>query len=82
MVASADQSSLEPTSPRSVEAFMRLGIEPESLRHVPLSAFRRTGEAADLAQMMFDHTERVRQASFQPGALLISESIFSLSGNV
>lgn len=41
--------SLEPTSPRSVEACLRLGIEPASLQFRPLETFQLSREAGDLA---------------------------------
>ena len=52
---------MEPSSPRSVGAFLRLGIEPASLRAVPVAAFQAAGEAPDLAQLVFDHLEGIRQ---------------------
>lgn len=54
--------SLEPTSPRSVEACLRLGIEPGSLRYRPLDAFQLSGQAADLAELAYSFNEAVRQA--------------------
>ncbi|KAK9830997.1 hypothetical protein WJX81_006970 [Elliptochloris bilobata] len=53
--------SLEPTSPRSVEACLRLGIEPESLRYRPLDAFLLSSQASDLAELAFNFNEAVRQ---------------------
>ena len=52
---------MEPSSPRSVGAFLRLGIEPASLRAVPMAAFQAAGEEPDLAQLVFDHLEQIRQ---------------------
>jgi hypothetical protein len=54
--------SLEPTSPRSVEACLRLGIEPASLQFRPLETFQLSREAGDLAQLAFNFNEAVRQA--------------------
>jgi len=52
---------MEPSSPRSVGAFLRLGIEPASLRAVPVAAFQAAGEPPDLTQLVFDHLEGIRQ---------------------
>ena len=54
--------SLEPTSPRSVEACLRLGIEPASLRYRPPNAFQLSGQASDLADLAYRFNEAVRQA--------------------
>lgn len=59
--------SLEPTSPRSVEACLRLGIEPGSLRYRPRDAFQLAGQASDLAELAYNFNEAVRQAR-QPGS--------------
>ena len=55
------QGALEPTSPRSVLACLRLGIEPAELLHVPLDNYLRKGEAIDLAHLAYDHCEGIRQ---------------------
>ncbi len=53
--------TLEPTSPRSVEACLRLGIEPDELHFMPLQVFVDQFGAKDLAQIAYDHHETVRQ---------------------
>ena len=52
---------MEPSSPRSVGAFLRLGIEPASLRAVPMAVVQAGGEAPDLAKLVFEHLEHIRQ---------------------
>ena len=51
---------LLPTSPRSVEACLRLGIDPASLRHIPLSAYQRWEGDAALAQLAYSAEEELR----------------------
>ena len=63
--------SLEPTSPRSVEACLRLGIEPGSLRYRPPDAFQATGQAGDLAELAYNFKEAVRQARHPPTSLTV-----------
>ena len=55
------QGSLEPTSPRSVEACLRLGIEPHELHYVPAEVFAQELGARDLGAIAFKHHEAVRQ---------------------
>ena len=55
--------SLEPTSPRSVEACLRLGIEPAELRFIPLEKFMLEEHDAELAQLAFQHVDKIRQVS-------------------
>ena len=50
-----------PTSPRSVDACLRLGIDPASLAPRPLAAFLRQERSPELAQLAFEHEERLRQ---------------------
>lgn len=52
---------LLPTSPRSVDACLRLGIDPASLRHIPLSAYERWEGDPTLAQLAYDAEEGLRQ---------------------
>ena len=70
---------MEPSSPRSVGAFLRLGIEPASLRAVPMAAFQAAGEAPDLAQLAFDHLEQIRQVRIVVLQLLGMLAVWSLS---
>ncbi len=53
--------SLEPTSPRSVEACLRLGIEPFELHFMPPDVFAEEFGDKELAQIAYNHHERVRQ---------------------
>lgn len=55
--------SLEPTSPRSVEACLRLGIEPAELRFIPLDKFFAEEHDTELAQLAFQHVDKIRQVS-------------------
>ncbi|KAL3161160.1 hypothetical protein ABBQ38_009531 [Trebouxia sp. C0009 RCD-2024] len=54
--------SLEPTSPRSVEACLRLGIEPSELRYISSDAFLHLEHGdKELADIAYNHCETVRQ---------------------
>ena len=55
-------AALIPTSPRSVEACFRLGLDPLDLVHRPASAFKRPGEPPELAAKRHAHHEQLRQA--------------------
>lgn len=55
------KGSLEPTSPRSVEACLRLGIEPSELHLMPMDIFLTRFRERDLAEVAFSHHETVRQ---------------------
>ncbi|GMH33873.1 hypothetical protein BSKO_01707 [Bryopsis sp. KO-2023] len=57
----ATSRSIVPTSPRSVEACFRLGIDPVELLYKPANVFQTPGEAPELAQFRFDHHEALRQ---------------------
>eukprot|EP00892_Ulva_mutabilis_P002008 jgi/Ulvmu1/11808/UM080_0019.1 len=53
--------NIRPSSPRSVEALLRSGIDPEDLVHKPLSFFKgRTGDV-ELAQGSYEFFEEGRQ---------------------
>lgn len=53
--------SLEPTSPRSVEACLRLGVEPSELRHVPMEWFLHVEHGDhELADIAYKHCETIR----------------------
>lgn len=52
---------LVPTSPRSVDACLKLGIDPASLRHIPLEAYTAWERDPELAQMAYDSEEALRQ---------------------
>ncbi|KAF8064553.1 AVT1D [Scenedesmus sp. PABB004] len=54
-------AALIPTSPRSIEACFRLGVDPLELAFRPASAFRRAGESEELAALRFQHHEQLRQ---------------------
>ena len=56
-------SSLEPTSPRSVDACLRLGIEPCELKFIALDHFVKNLGDKDLADLAFKHHETVRQVA-------------------
>lgn len=57
----ASEAQLIPTSPRSVDACCRLGIDPIELQYKPLQAFRKHGEDIELAQIRYEHHEALRQ---------------------
>ncbi|KAK9817058.1 hypothetical protein WJX72_008938 [[Myrmecia] bisecta] len=57
--------SLEPTSPRSVEACLRLGLEPAELRYRSLESFQKENQLEELAQLAFKHCETIRQERLQ-----------------
>eukprot|EP00887_Chlorella_sp_A99_P000402 scaffold13.g402.t1 len=52
---------LYPTSPRSIDACLRLGIDPNSLAHLPLEHFLRKVGDPTLAQLEFEHHEEARK---------------------
>jgi hypothetical protein len=58
---SAADSSLIPTSPRSVQSCLVLGIDPTDLAFRPANFYRRFGEDMDVSQLRFERNERVRQ---------------------
>lgn len=55
---------LEPSSPRSVEACLHLGIDPADLRRIPLEMFLARERVHDLAQLLFTAAEKLRQVQF------------------
>lgn len=52
---------LLPTSPKSIEACFRLGIDPLELAFKPQTAFKKPGESDELVNMRFQHHEQLRQ---------------------
>lgn len=62
------KGSLEPTSPRSVEACLRLGVEPSELHFMPLDIFLARFRERDLADIAYNHHETVRQVWHTIGA--------------
>jgi hypothetical protein len=61
---SRPDSALIPTSPRSVEACFRLGLDPLDLVYRPLAAFKRPGEPAELTEKRHAHHEALRQVGW------------------
>ena len=60
--ADSGSSAKEPTTPRSVEACLRLGIDPAELTHIPFETFMRQEHGqADLANLLYTSAERLRQ---------------------
>lgn len=57
----APEQSLIPTSPRSVEACFRLGIDPLELQFHPITYYKYTGEAEEIAKLRFEKNEQVRR---------------------
>jgi hypothetical protein len=64
---SRPESALIPTSPRSVEACFRLGLDPLDLVYRPLSYFKRPGELQELTAKRHAHHEALRQVGRQGG---------------
>ena len=58
----AGWAAWSPPARAPVEACLRLGIEPGSLRFRPLDAFQLSGQASDLAELAYNFNEAVRQA--------------------
>ncbi len=52
---------LVPTTPLSLEAFLRLGIKPGALVYRPYEHFLRRRHDPELAKLEYDHAEGVRQ---------------------
>ncbi|KAG1662076.1 hypothetical protein FOA52_011551 [Chlamydomonas sp. UWO 241] len=59
--STSDPSSLIPSSPRSVEACFRCGIDPLELAYQPATYFKRPLEDEDISQMRYEKNEAVRQ---------------------
>lgn len=57
-------ASLFPTSPRSVAACLRLGIDPSALRYIPYERFFNKYRRHDLAKVAFEHYESSRSKKF------------------
>lgn len=57
----APETSLIPTSPRSVEACFRMGVDPVELQYHPPDYFKRPGEDEDIARLRYEKNETVRQ---------------------
>lgn len=58
---SPSATALVPTSPRSIEACFRLGIDPLELAYRPASSFKKPGESEELVAMRYEHVEALRQ---------------------
>eukprot|EP00879_Flechtneria_rotunda_P017625 GHRR01018475.1.p1 GENE.GHRR01018475.1~~GHRR01018475.1.p1 ORF type:complete len:368 (+),score=150.24 GHRR01018475.1:315-1418(+) len=58
---SASSATLVPTSPKSIEACFRLGIDPLELAYRPASAFKKPGESDELVNLRYQHHEQLRQ---------------------
>ena len=69
-------SSVEPTSPRSVDACLQLGIEPCELKFIPQHHFLKNLGDADLADLAFKHHESTRQVSLYK---LLSQALLIVS---
>jgi hypothetical protein len=59
---------LLPTSPKSIEACFRLGIDPLELAFKPATAFKKPGESDELVNMRLQHHEQLRQVRMAPRA--------------
>lgn len=61
----AHLAGLDPTSPRSVDAFLRRGVEPLEIRQIRAADYKRLTNPAlfDLAEYAYHFQENLRQAS-------------------
>jgi hypothetical protein len=59
--ASHAAARLLPTSPRSVEACLRMGIDPDTLRYRAFEHFLRCNRDPALARLEYEHEEAMRQ---------------------
>lgn len=66
----ASEQLLVPTSPKSIEACFRLGIDPLELQFTPVANFKRAGETDELTQLRFQHQEELRQVGAPCGSCL------------
>lgn len=57
----APEQALIPSSPRSVEACFRLGIDPVELQYHPVEHYKRHGEDEEVAEIRYEKNENVRQ---------------------
>uniref|UniRef100_A0A7S0UY20 Uncharacterized protein n=1 Tax=Polytomella parva TaxID=51329 RepID=A0A7S0UY20_9CHLO len=57
----APEQSLIPTSPRSVEACFRLGIDPIELQYHPIVHYKYAGDSVEVARIRYEKYEAVRQ---------------------
>eukprot|EP00878_Enallax_costatus_P046059 GHUV01055651.1.p2 GENE.GHUV01055651.1~~GHUV01055651.1.p2 ORF type:complete len:135 (+),score=36.16 GHUV01055651.1:174-578(+) len=64
----ASEQLLVPTSPKSIEACFRLGIDPLELQFKPVANFKRAGETDELTQLRYQHHEELRQVGLGPEA--------------
>lgn len=60
-----NNSSLEPTSPRSVDACLHLGVEACELKFISKHHFLKNLGDSDLAELAFQHHEDTRQVKSQ-----------------
>eukprot|EP00210_Caulerpa_lentillifera_P000637 g616.t1 len=67
-----------PTSPRSIEACLRLGIDPIDLVHKPLVVFQQHDADTDIAQFRYEQSEQLRKDLIQQ---LVSERQKLLDGS-
>eukprot|EP00798_Chlamydomonas_sp_ICE-L_P017638 gene17640-23981_t len=57
----SEETSLIPSSPRSVQACFKLGIDPLELQYHPATWYRRPAEDEDISQLRYEKCEGVRQ---------------------
>ncbi len=63
----APEQVLIPSSPRSVEACFRLGIDPVDLQYHPPAWYKRKEDADDeVSQLRYERNEAVRQVCVTP----------------
>lgn len=63
----APEQALIPTSPRSVEACFRLGIDPLELQFHPIAFYKYTGDTEELVKLRYEKHEQVRRGEFPTG---------------
>ncbi|GLI68915.1 hypothetical protein VaNZ11_013335 [Volvox africanus] len=57
----APEQALIPTSPRSVEACFRLGVDPIELQFHPIAYYKYTGDTDEIARIRYEKNEQVRR---------------------
>ncbi|KAG2495718.1 hypothetical protein HYH03_006318 [Edaphochlamys debaryana] len=57
----APEAALIPTSPRSVEACFRLGVDPIELQFHPIAFYKYAGDTDEIARLRYEKNEQVRR---------------------
>lgn len=73
---------MEPTSPRSVDACLRLGLEPYELKFIGQQHFQKNLRDSDLAALAFKHHETMRQVHWTLSTCLSSPCVLETRGAI